>query len=103
VVAFLKGSEFPEEYIVISSHLDHVGVNSKGEIHNGADDDGSGTVALLEIAEAFKTAADQGKGPKRSIVFLHVTGRRKRIIRISVLHRCRSYFSIGQHGSQSKY
>ncbi|MDB9889375.1 M28 family peptidase [Flavobacteriaceae bacterium] len=80
VVAFLKGSELPEEYIVISSHLDHVGVNSKGEIHNGADDDGSGTVALLEIAEAFKTAADKGKGPKRSIVFLHVTGEEKGLL-----------------------
>lgn len=80
VVAFLKGSELPEEYIVISSHLDHVGVNSKGEIHNGADDDGSGTVALLEIAEAFKTAAEKGKGPKRSIVFLHVTGEEKGLL-----------------------
>jgi Zn-dependent M28 family amino/carboxypeptidase len=49
-------------------------VNSKGEINNGADDDGSGTVAMLEIAEAFKIAADKGAGPKRSIVFLHVTG-----------------------------
>ena len=57
VVAFLKGSELPEEYIVISSHLDHVGVNSKGEIHNGADDDGSGTVALLEIAEEIGRAS----------------------------------------------
>tara|TARA_B110000259_G_scaffold132464_1_gene149442 strand:+ start:26 stop:913 length:888 start_codon:yes stop_codon:yes gene_type:complete len=80
VVALLKGSEFPEEYIVISSHLDHVGVNSDGEIHNGADDDGSGTVALLEIAEAFKDAANNGKGPKRSIVFLHVTGEEKGLL-----------------------
>lgn len=80
VVAYLKGSELPEEYIVISSHLDHVGVNDKGEVFNGADDDGSGTVALLEIAEAFKKAADNGNGPKRSIVFLHVTGEEKGLL-----------------------
>ncbi|MFD2098785.1 M28 family peptidase [Flagellimonas iocasae] len=80
VVAFLKGTEKPNEYLVISSHLDHVGVNANGEIHNGADDDGSGTVALLEIAEAFKKAADAGHGPKRSIVFLHVTGEEKGLL-----------------------
>ncbi len=80
VVALLKGSELPEEYIVISSHLDHVGVTSEGEINNGADDDGSGTVALLEIAEAFKQAALAGKGPRRSIVFLHVTGEEKGLL-----------------------
>ena len=79
VVAVIKGSEYPDEYIVISSHLDHVGVQG-GEIHNGADDDGSGTVALLEIAEAFQTAAAEGQGPKRSIVFLHVTGEEKGLL-----------------------
>jgi len=79
VLAFIEGSEKPEEIIVISAHLDHVGVNN-GEIYNGADDDGSGTVALLEIAEAFKMAADAGKGPKRSILFLHVTGEEKGLL-----------------------
>ena len=47
------------------------------QIFNGADDDGSGTVALLEIAEAFKKAADDGYAPRRSIAFLHVTGEEK--------------------------
>jgi hypothetical protein len=79
VVAIIKGSEKPDEYVVITAHLDHVGVDDKG-IYNGADDDGSGTVALLEIAEAFKKAADRGKGPKRSIVFLHVTGEEKGLL-----------------------
>lgn len=51
-----------------------------GKIYNGADDDGSGTVALLEIAQAFKKAADKGQGPKRSIVFLHVTGEEKGLL-----------------------
>lgn len=73
VVAIIKGSEKPEEYIVISAHLDHIGISPNGEINNGADDDGSGNVAILEIAEAFKKAKDEGNGPRRSIVFLHVT------------------------------
>ncbi|GAA4300792.1 M28 family metallopeptidase [Aestuariibaculum suncheonense] len=74
VVAYIKGTEKPDEIIVVSAHLDHIGVNGNGNINNGADDDGSGTVAILEIAEAFKKAADNGHGPKRSILFLHVTG-----------------------------
>ena len=80
VVAVIKGSEKPDEYVIISAHLDHVGVNTEGEIFNGADDDGSGTVGLLEIAEAFKKAADEGNGPKRSVVFLHVTGEEKGLL-----------------------
>lgn len=79
VLAYIKGSEKPNEIIVISAHLDHEGI--KGEnIYNGADDDGSGTVAILEIAEAFKLAADNGYGPKRSILFLHVTGEEKGLL-----------------------
>ena len=80
VAAVIKGSEKPEEYVIISSHLDHIGINSKGEINNGADDDGSGTVSMLEIAEAFKAAAEKGHGPKRSIIFLHVTGEEKGLL-----------------------
>jgi hypothetical protein len=80
VVAYIKGSEKPDEYLVISSHLDHIGISSDGSINNGADDDGSGTVALLEIAEAFQLATKVGKGPKRSVVFLHVTGEEKGLL-----------------------
>ncbi len=73
VWAFIKGSEKPEEVLVISAHYDHIGIEN-GEIHYGADDDGSGTVAVLEIAKAFQKAKEEGHGPKRSILFLHVTG-----------------------------
>ena len=72
VLAFIEGSEYPEEIVIISAHLDHVGIID-GEIYNGADDDGSGTVAVLEIAQAFKQAALDGYTPKRSVLFLHVT------------------------------
>ncbi|UPQ78956.1 M28 family metallopeptidase [Flavobacterium azooxidireducens] len=71
--AFVEGSEKPDEILVISAHYDHVGMKN-GEVYNGADDDGSGTVALLEIAAAFQKAKKEGNGPKRSILFLHVTG-----------------------------
>ncbi|KAA5823567.1 M28 family peptidase [Algibacter amylolyticus] len=74
VIAYIKGSEKPDEVIIISAHLDHIGISGNGDINNGADDDGSGTVAILEIAEAFKAAEKEGNGPKRTVVFLHVTG-----------------------------
>jgi Zn-dependent M28 family amino/carboxypeptidase len=73
VLAFIEGREFPDEVLVISAHLDHIGIE-EGIVFNGADDDGSGTIALLELAEAFKEAVNDGYGPRRSILFLHVTG-----------------------------
>lgn len=81
VMAFLEGSdpELKAEIVVISAHYDHVGIIN-GEIHNGADDDGSGTVSVMEIARAFKTAKDKGMGPKRSILFLHVSGEEKGLL-----------------------
>ena len=71
--AYIEGSEKPEEIVVISAHYDHVGIEN-GEVYNGADDDGSGTVALMEMAVAFQKAKNEGHGPKRSILILHVTG-----------------------------
>lgn len=73
ILAFIEGSEKPEEIVVISAHYDHIGVK-KGKIFNGADDDGSGTVALLEIAQAFQNAKNEGHGPKRSVLIFHTTG-----------------------------
>lgn len=71
--AFIEGSEKPDEIVVLSAHYDHVGIKD-GEVYNGADDDGSGTVALMEMAAAFQKAKNEGNGPKRSILILHVTG-----------------------------
>ena len=73
VIAYIEGTEFPDEYLFITAHSDHEGVIG-GEIYFGADDNASGTAAVLEIAEAFKKASKLGFPPKRSIVFLHVTG-----------------------------
>ncbi|MDO1500391.1 M28 family metallopeptidase [Winogradskyella maritima] len=72
IIAYIEGSLYPDEYVFITAHSDHEGVID-GEIYNGADDNGSGTSAVLEMAEAFKKATDEGYAPKRSIVFLHVT------------------------------
>lgn len=74
LLAFIEGSEYPNEVIVLSAHSDHIGIRDDGEIFNGADDNGSGTVGLMEIARAFKEAEKAGDAPKRSILFLHVTG-----------------------------
>ncbi|WP_372746032.1 M28 family metallopeptidase [Lutibacter sp.] len=79
VLSFIEGTEKPEEILVISAHYDHLGMEN-GEIYNGADDDGSGTVAIMEIAQAFKKASENGNGPKRSILFLHVTGEEKGLL-----------------------
>lgn len=73
VLAFVKGSEKPDEVVIISAHLDHLGIDKEGNAYYGADDDGSGTVAILEMAEAFNMAKKEGFGPKRSILFLHLT------------------------------
>lgn len=72
IISYIEGSEFPDEYVFITAHSDHEGVIN-GEIYPGADDNGSGTAAVLEMAEAFKLAVLDGYRPKRSIVFLHVT------------------------------
>jgi|SRR5690554_535908 len=70
---FFEGGELKDEVIVISAHYDHVGMKNN-EVYNGADDNASGTSALLEIADAFVQAKLNGHTPKRSILFLHVTG-----------------------------
>jgi hypothetical protein len=81
VLAFLEGEdpELRAEVVVISAHYDHVGIIN-GQIHNGADDDGSGSVSVMEIAKAFVEAKKEGHGPKRSILFLHVSGEEKGLL-----------------------
>ena len=73
IIAYVPGTDKKDEYIIISAHYDHVGMDGT-VVYNGADDDGSGTVAVMELAEAFQKAANAGHGPRRSVVFLHVTG-----------------------------
>ena len=83
VVAVLRGSdpELANEYVVFSAHMDHVGVGrpdaSGDSIYNGADDDASGTSALIEVAEAFSNLLQR---PRRSLVFLAVSGEEKGLL-----------------------
>lgn len=80
VAGFIEGSDKKEEIIVLTAHLDHIGVNPDGQINNGADDDGSGVVSILELAEAFSKAKNDGHGPRRSILFMTVTGEEKGLL-----------------------
>ncbi len=70
VVALLEGSDskLKDEWVIVSAHFDHNGAEGT-QIYNGADDNGSGTVALLEIADAYALAAQQGRRPRRSVLF----------------------------------
>jgi len=85
-IGILEGSDptLKSEYMIFSAHMDHIGTAGKGSgqcqaigadsICNGADDDGSGTVGVLEVAEAFSR---RGVRPKRSIIFMTVSGEEK--------------------------
>jgi hypothetical protein len=76
VLGYLEGTDKKNEVVVITSHYDHIGKEPKAEgdsINNGADDDGSGTVAVMQLAKAFAAAKKAGKGPRRSILFVTFT------------------------------
>lgn len=79
VLGYLEGTEKKDELIVLTAHYDHVGIQD-GKVYNGADDDASGTTAVMEIAEAFVKAKEAGHGPKRSILFMPVTGEEKGLL-----------------------
>lgn len=79
VLAFIEGSDKKNEVLVITAHYDHVGVEN-GEVYNGADDDGSGTVAIMEIAEAFAMAKAVGHGPRRSVLVMPVSAEEKGLL-----------------------
>ena len=76
VLGFIEGTDKKEDIIVISAHHDHLGKHD-GQVFNGADDDGSGTSAIITMAEAFAKAKKEGHGPRRSLLFLSVTGEEK--------------------------
>ena len=79
VLAFLEGTDLKEELVVVTSHYDHVGIID-GEVHNGADDDGSGTVTVMELARQFAKLKEEGLSPRRSILFMNVVGEEKGLL-----------------------
>lgn len=83
VLGYLEGTDKKDELVIITAHYDHIGKFASGEgdlINNGADDDGSGTVSVMSIAKAFAEAKKAGKGPRRSILFMTVTGEEKGLL-----------------------
>ena len=83
ILGFLEGTDKKDEVVVVTAHYDHIGISAQAEgdkINNGADDDGSGTVAVLAMAKAFSQAKKDGNGPRRSILFMTVTGEEKGLL-----------------------
>jgi hypothetical protein len=76
VLGIIEGTDKNEEYVFLTAHYDHLGIRN-GKIYYGADDDGSGTCAVINMAQAFAKAKAEGKGPRRTIVFMTVSGEEK--------------------------
>ena len=79
IIGFIEGSDLKDEIIIITAHYDHLGVKDT-LIYNGADDNGSGTVAVMEIAQAFMLAKKEGNGPRRSVLIMPVSGEEKGLL-----------------------
>ena len=80
VLGYLEGTDLKEEVIVVSGHWDHDGILPDGTFFPGADDNGSGTVAVMELAKAFTQAKKEGKGPRRSILFIGLAAEEKGLL-----------------------
>ncbi|MBC8033453.1 MAG: M28 family peptidase [Chitinophagaceae bacterium] len=79
VLGLLEGTDKKDEYLFLTAHYDHLGKRGN-VIYYGADDDGSGTVSIIEMASAFAEAKKKGDGPRRSIVFMAVSGEEKGLL-----------------------
>jgi hypothetical protein len=79
LLGLVKGKTKPDEVIIVSAHYDHLG--KKGDqIFHGADDNGSGTSSILELAQAFAIARDMGQQPDRTVAFMLATGEEKGLL-----------------------
>lgn len=79
VLGYIEGTDLKHEIVVITAHYDHLGIHH-GKTYYGADDDGSGTAAILEIAEAFSEACNEGNSPRRSVLIMPVSGEEKGLL-----------------------
>lgn len=73
VIGVIEGSDKKDEYVFLTAHYDHLGIRN-GVIYYGADDDGSGTAAIILMGEAFAKAKAEGNGPRRTVVIMAVSG-----------------------------
>ena len=79
VYGFVEGSDLRREIVVVSAHYDHLGFHD-GKTYYGADDNASGTSAIIALAKAFAQAKREGRGPRRSILFLAFSGEEKGLL-----------------------
>jgi Zn-dependent M28 family amino/carboxypeptidase len=94
VLGYIEGSDavLKNEVVIITAHYDHLGIEH-GNTYYGADDDGSGTVALLEIAQAFAQAKSRRQRSQTKHTNNARSGRRKRTARLALLYRYTAYFT----------
>ncbi len=81
VLGFVEGSDpdLKDEVVVVTAHYDHLGMRGKS-IYHGADDNGTGTSAVMDLAQAFVEAKKKGDGPRRSVLFMLVSGEEKGLL-----------------------
>ena len=77
ILAIVEGRRSTGDMVVVGAHLDHDGIDEAVRIYNGADDNASGTAAVLAMAAAFARAAAEGSRPARAVVFAHWNGEEK--------------------------
>ena len=80
IIGYIEGADLKNELLVITAHYDHLGIKEDSLIYNGADDNGSGTSSIMEIAQAFMLAKNEGKGPRRSVLIMPVSGEEKGLL-----------------------
>lgn len=80
IIGYIEGTDLKDELLVITAHYDHLGTKEDSLIYNGADDNGSGTSAIMEIAQAFMLAKKEGYGPRRSVLIMPVSGEEKGLL-----------------------
>ncbi|TYR35996.1 M28 family peptidase [Sphingobacterium phlebotomi] len=80
VLGFLEGSDLKDEIVIIVGHYDHDGILPNGTFFPGADDNGSGTVGVLELARVFAQAKKEGKGNRRSLLFIGLAAEEKGLL-----------------------
>ena len=80
IIGYIEGTDLKNELLVITAHYDHLGIKEDSLIYNGADDNGSGTSSIMEIAQAFMLAKNEGKGPRRSVLIMPVSGEEKGLL-----------------------
>jgi len=80
VIGYLEGTDLKNEVVVVCGHWDHDGILPDGTFFPGADDNGSGTVGVVEVAKAFAQAKKEGKGPRRSILFIALSAEEKGLL-----------------------